>query len=369
MIRAIVIDDEVIVAKWIAELLKETGKVHVEKIINNPLETYDEIIRLKPDIIFLDIEMPEVTGLELAEEISALEKAPEIVFVTAYNEYAIEAFKVNAIDYIMKPINPKELNRVIEKVEKRGFINSSEEKRMCIRVLGGFRATIDGSKEIIKWSTSKCEELFGYMLFQKNKTVCKWEIVDMLWPNKDDKKGETNLRTTVCRLNQTFKKYGVRAKIKSEKNIYILEIDNICLDTFLLENIEEEWEKIKHQKNVMEAFFDVYPGPLFKGYGYEWCQDDEAYYERLFIQWGKGYVDQRMQGEEDEIVTYKILQYLLNIAPFNEDLHKRAMKVIFKIEGKKSLQTYYKKIKNAMIKEINVEPKKELQDLYIKLMG
>jgi len=267
MIRALIIDDELIVAQWIAELLKKTGKVHVEKIINNPLEAYDEIRRRKPDIVFLDIEMPEITGLELAEGISALEKAPEIVFVTAYNEYAIEAFKVNAIDYIMKPVNPKELDRVIEKIERRGFINSSEDKRMYIRVLGGFRVTIDDSKEIIKWSTSKCEELFGYMLFQKNKTVSKWEIIDMLWPNKDDKKGETNLRTTICRLNQTFKKYGVRAKIKSEKNVYILEIEDLWIDTFLLENIEEKWEKINQQKKLMETFFEIYPGPLFKGYG------------------------------------------------------------------------------------------------------
>lgn len=368
MIRALVIDDEFIVAQWIAELLKKTGKIHVEKIINNPFEAYDEIRRLKPDIVFLDIEMPEITGLELAESISALEKAPEIVFVTAYNEYAIEAFKVNAMDYIMKPVNPKELDRVIEKIERRGFINSSEYKRMYIRVLGGFSVTIDDSKEIIKWSTSKCEELFGYMLFQKNKSVSKWEIIDMLWPNKDDKKGETNLRTTICRLNQTFKKYGVRTKIKSEKNVYILEIEDLWIDTFLLENIEEKWEKI-NQKKLMETFFEIYPGPLFKGYGYEWSQDDEAYYERLFIQWGKDYVDQRMERKGDDILTYKILQYLLNIAPFNEDLHQRAMKVIFKIEGKKSLHTYYEKFKNDMIKEISVGPKKELQELYIKLMN
>jgi two-component system LytT family response regulator len=368
MIRALVIDDEIMVAQWIAELLLETGKVHVEKIIHNPLEANDEIRRLKPDVVFLDIEMPEITGLELAEGISALERAPEIIFVTAYNKYAIEAFKVNALDYIMKPVNPKELNRVIEKIERRGFISSRDEKKMYIRVLGGFRVIIDDSKEIIKWSTSKCEELFGYMLFKKNKTVSKWEVIDLLWPDKDDKKGETNLRTTVCRLNQTFKKYGVKAKIKSEKNVYILQIEDLWIDTFLLENIEEKWEKINHEKKGIETFFEIYPGPLFKGYGYEWSQDAEAYYEMLFIQWGKDYVDQRMQREEDEILTYKILQYLISISPFNEDLHKRAMKIIFRIEGKKSLQTYYKKFKNAMIKEIMGEPKKELQELYIKLM-
>lgn len=368
MIRALVIDDEVIVAQWIAELLNETGKVHVEKVINNPLEANDEIRRLKPDIVFLDIEMPEITGLELAEGISALEKAPEIVFVTAYNEYAIEAFKVNAIDYIMKPVNLKELDRVIKKIERRGFISSSEDKRMNIRVLGGFRVTVGDSKEILKWSTSKCEELFGYMLFKKNKMVSKWEVIDMLWPDKDDKKGETNLRTTVCRLNHTFKKYGVRARVTSQKNVYILQIENLWIDALLLENIKEEWIKISRKGNVIEDFLEIYPGPLFRGYGYEWSQDAEAYYERLFIQWGKDYVDERMQRKEDEIKTYNILQYLLNIAPFNEELHMRAMKVIFEIEGKKSLQIYYERLKNDMIKEIIVEPKKELQDLYAKLM-
>jgi two-component SAPR family response regulator len=367
MLKAIVVDDEVLVAQWIAKILRKTGKVHVETIIYNPLEVLEAIQNIKPDIIFLDIEMPEITGLELAEQISGLKNSPEIIFITAYNEYALQAFKVNALDYLMKPIDPKELDRVLKKIEKRGLLTENLDTPIHIKTLGGF--SISTSQATLKWSTSKCEELFAYLLFQQKKTISKWEIIDILWAHKDDKKGEINLRTTICRLNQTLKKYNVNAKVKSEKSIYLLEIENFYVDAFLLENIEYEWEKINcEEKNVMDTLYQLYPGSLFKGCGYEWSQDLEAYYERRFIEWGKKYIDQRIENRADALLTYKILQYLLILSPFNEGLHERAMKMLFEIEGKKVLQSYYKNFEVMMMDELGVAPKKELQNLYKKLM-
>lgn len=367
MLNAIVVDDEVLVAQWVGKMLMKTGKVHVKKIIYNPLEVLEEIKNLKPDIIFLDIEMPEITGLELAEQISALDKPPEIIFITAYNEYALEAFKVNALDYIMKPVDPRELDRLLKKIEKKGLITKNQDTFLHIKTLGGF--SVSTSQTTLKWSTSKCEELFAYMLFQQKKMVSKWEIIDILWANKEDKKGEINLRTTICRLNQTLRKYGVNAKIKSEKSLYFLEIESFSLDVLLLENIESEWLKINcEEKYVMDTLHQLYPGTLFKDCGYEWCQDIESYYERLFIEWGKKYIDQRIEKKADALLTYKMLQYLLTFSPFNESLHEKAMKLLFEIEGKKVLQSYYKNFEALMIKELGVAPKKELQILYEKLM-
>ena len=369
MIRAFVVDDERIVAQWFAALLNKTSQVEVEKIINNPLEVISEIKKLKPDVVFLDIEMPEVTGLELAEQISSLEEAPEIVFVTAYDEYALQAFRVNALDYMMKPIDPREVDRVIEKIQKRRVLQNNTKETICIRALGGFSIISGIAQEPVKWSTSKCEELFAYMLFQSHKIISKWEIIDVLWPDKEDKKGETNLRTTVCRLNQTFKKYRIDAKIKAEKNVYLLEINNFSVDAFKLENIEEEWQKRQlEDNNIMGFFSEIYPGNLFGEWRYEWSQPLQVYYERLFIQWGKQYIDRRIEKQEDELLTYKLLEYLLEITPFHEELHERVMQLIFKMEGKKSLKNYYERFESMMFEEIGASPKKEIQYIYKKMM-
>jgi two-component SAPR family response regulator len=365
MLRAIIVEDDMVSAQHLKDLLQKTNKFKIEAIIRSPLKALTEIEEKLPDIVFLDIEMPGMTGLEIAEYITGLEKAPEIIFVTAYDEYALQAFKVNALDYITKPIDEQELKRVIDKIQKRGFIQDYKINGIKVNALGGFRVFVTPSFELIKWSTAKCEELFAYMLFQEKKIVSKLEIIDILWPEKDEKKSETNLRTTVCRLNQTFKKYGIQAKIKSERNLYKLEIDYVEVDAFFLENLGQSLENKKIDDFMIKR---LYPGRLFAGCNYEWSEIAETYYEKLFIQWVKAEVLNSKISQQEPFCIYKILQNLLNIAPFDEELHEQLMCILFKMEGKKSVHTYYERLKKMMFNEMGVEPRKELEDLYKSLM-
>lgn len=111
--RAIVIDDERLARKELINLLNQLETVEVVGEAVNVDDAKEKIDQLQPDVIFLDIQMPEKTGFDLLEE---LDNVPHVIFTTAYDEYALKAFQVNALDYLLKPIEPKRLEEAINKL-------------------------------------------------------------------------------------------------------------------------------------------------------------------------------------------------------------------------------------------------------------
>jgi two-component system LytT family response regulator len=111
--KVLVIDDERLARQELKKLLKKHQEIEIVGEAANADEAMVLIDEKKPDLIFLDIQMPGKTGFELLEE---LDEVPIVIFVTAYDEYAIKAFKVNALDYLLKPVEPKLLSAAIDKV-------------------------------------------------------------------------------------------------------------------------------------------------------------------------------------------------------------------------------------------------------------
>ena len=115
-IKAIIIDDEPLAIAELEEMLKGFSQIEIIGKSDKATEGLDLANKLNPDLIFLDINMPGMSGFELLEN---LDEVPEVIFVTAYDEYAIKAFEVNALDYLLKPVNPDRLAEAIKRLEKR----------------------------------------------------------------------------------------------------------------------------------------------------------------------------------------------------------------------------------------------------------
>ena len=111
--RAIIIDDERLARKELKSLLKDYHEIEIVDECASPEEAIKSIEKHNPDLLFLDIQMPEKTGFDLLQE---LDKSPKVVFVTAFDEYAVKAFEVNALDYLMKPVDPDRLKETMVKV-------------------------------------------------------------------------------------------------------------------------------------------------------------------------------------------------------------------------------------------------------------
>ncbi|MBS1546706.1 MAG: response regulator transcription factor [Bacteroidetes bacterium] len=113
--KALIIDDERLARNELARLLEAHPSIEVVGEAANADEAEQRIGELRPDLLFLDINMPGRDGFQLLE---ALELAPHVIFVTAYDEHAVKAFEVNALDYLLKPIDPERLGAAVEKLSR-----------------------------------------------------------------------------------------------------------------------------------------------------------------------------------------------------------------------------------------------------------
>jgi len=116
--NAIIVDDERPARTELRQLLGRFPSVRIVGEADDATQAGALIEQLHPDLVFLDIEMPEQNGFELLESLPP--PHPHVVFTTAYNAYAVKAFEVNALDYLLKPINPRRLGEAIERVQMRG---------------------------------------------------------------------------------------------------------------------------------------------------------------------------------------------------------------------------------------------------------
>src|SRR5499427_3859329 len=118
-LRAVLVDDEQLARDELGYLLDQVGGVEVIGQAGNGLEAISTIDRLQPDVVFLDVQMPGLTGFEVARRLVDNGAASHIIFVTAYDQHAIEAFEVNAVDYLLKPVDPARLEVAIQRAQRR----------------------------------------------------------------------------------------------------------------------------------------------------------------------------------------------------------------------------------------------------------
>ena len=122
--RTVIVDDEKASTYWLSEVLTEFPQISILSIENSPPKALEIILELKPDLLFLDIEMPVYSGFELLKIINKADLFPKVIFITAYQKYAIRAIKVMAFDYLLKPIDIDELRKCMTKLMSRSHIKA-----------------------------------------------------------------------------------------------------------------------------------------------------------------------------------------------------------------------------------------------------
>jgi two-component system, LytTR family, response regulator LytT len=131
-LHALVVDDEQLAREELCFQLEQLDGIVVVGQAGNGIEALEAIERLKPELVFLDVQMPGLTGFEVARRVLDRQLNCHVVFVTAFDQYAIEAFDVNAVDYLLKPVEPHRLEHALQRarrwVEAEGPLNEQLEK-------------------------------------------------------------------------------------------------------------------------------------------------------------------------------------------------------------------------------------------------
>ncbi len=123
MKNAIIIDDEPLARSLILEYLKEYPQIKVSEECNNGFEGLKAIKEHQPDLIFLDVQMPKITGFEMLE---LLDEKPKVIFTTAFEEYALKAFEAHAVDYLLKPFDQERFNKAVDEFLQNSVIDGSK---------------------------------------------------------------------------------------------------------------------------------------------------------------------------------------------------------------------------------------------------
>ncbi|MDG0973563.1 MAG: response regulator [Crocinitomicaceae bacterium] len=116
--KVIIVDDERLARNELRSLISEFPEIEIIDEATNAQEALTKISEQQPDVVFMDIHMPHTNGIEALKQLKELDEIPKVVFVTAYDEHAIEAFRLNALDYLLKPVDPTRLNETISKLLK-----------------------------------------------------------------------------------------------------------------------------------------------------------------------------------------------------------------------------------------------------------
>ena len=131
-LRLMIVDDVLLARQRLERLLAAEAEVELVGSAGDAVEALDLLPRARPDVLLLDVEMPQIDGFGLLARLPA-GHAPEVVFVTAYDQHAVRAFEVHAVDYLLKPVEPERLHSALQRVRERRQLRHAGEARLLLR--------------------------------------------------------------------------------------------------------------------------------------------------------------------------------------------------------------------------------------------
>lgn len=368
--RVILIDDEHLALERLEILLKEIDGIQVAGKYSQPEQGLKAIMTDKPNVVFLDIEMAPISGIELAEIIQSFCSDIHIVFVTAYNEYAVKAFDLNAIDYVMKPIRRKRLNETINKLKSIKISHTRKGKIIYSNMIccTGALRFIRRGKEVedvrVKWRTSKAKEIFAFLIHNRNKTVRKEVLLDLFWPQADPKKGYAQLYAAIYQIRKTLSSIDFHINITSDNEGYILDLKDVQLDIDEFEyRLKELFNKSDPELSVIQKILKLYSGDYMSEESYMWAENERERLRLLWLHYSQKASELLIQKEEylSAIFIYQRMQAL---NPYIEISYFMLMKLYDLLGDRQSVEHQYHKLTKMLLEEYGEKPQLDILEWY-----
>ena len=369
--RVVIIDDERLAVLRLVQILEGRDDVEVVGAFTKYSELLQEFTRLRPDTVFLDIDMPGMNGLELAASLIGLDEHLEVVFITAYDQYALEAFRVNAVDYLLKPVDEGSLAQTIQRINRRrdrAHISTSKSgPRPHIECFGHFYVHHSSGIGPVDFPTAKAEELLAFLLIHRETNVSKWVICESLWPEHDPHKAEQNLHTTVFRMKKTLLENGLSIQLTSKKGHYYFQLLEEC-DYVRFEELKKEGAaRLVNSPSDAERILRQYKRPLFGYKDYPWCEAAREQADLSFREMSKAVARSYIQAGEFRL-AHDFLSSILSTVPYDEEAHEMILRIYLHWKDRAAFYKHYDKMKAALQQEIGVAPPAFLESLLQEIM-
>ncbi|MCC3373761.1 response regulator [Cohnella sp. REN36] len=359
--KVMLVDDERL---SLIRLEKMLGEFPDCKVVGSFLKAelaIKQIGESQPDAVFLDIQMPGLNGLRASERIRSISPGTKIVFVTAYDEYAVEAFELDATDYLMKPLRRERLSQTIQRLRERITQHHPEppkEEGLLYHCLGDMQIRKpNGELEFLKWRTTKAKELFAYLFYHRGKVVSKNALLELLWPELDERKGLANLQTSMNRIRSVWNTIGDGyISIRFAQYGYVLETKQLRIDA-------EEWEQALHRLSPVSIeqapehrrLLDLYRGDFYEEDHYVWAESERQRLKALWLQHaqqlGQFYVTHNLNME-----ALGVYHQIQKREPLHEDSYLALMNIYARLNDPDSVQKQYEFLTRQLKQEAGTDP-------------
>src|SRR5690625_686345 len=222
--KVILIDDEQSALDFLDSILQDYEDVEVVGKYLNPLDGLEKLDEVPIDIVFLDINLPGGYGINIAKQLNEIYPDLHIVIVTANNQFAVNVFEVDALDYIVKPITKERLYKTFGRIYKKMKELPFETKAM-ITMFNKVQFILPNEEPIpIQFNLIKTQHVFIYLLHYRTKLVRKEELIELLWKNLDEKKAYSQLYNAIYMIRKRLAPYRKYITISTYSDSYRLEL-------------------------------------------------------------------------------------------------------------------------------------------------
>ncbi len=229
--KIICVDDEHLALQDVLVQCRSIPEVEQADGFSSGEQALEWLAGHQADIALLDIDMPGMDGIELAIRIREMKPETAVIFLTAYSQYAVQAFSIHASGYLMKPVDREKLAAEFAHVRLSG--NRTEKARIEARTFGGFDLFVCGQQ--VTFRKAKCKELLAFLIDRQGSTVTRSEAFSALWEDRIyDRPMQKQLDTVIRLLRETLREYGVEEIFSMKSGTMRIVPEKISCDAYRL---------------------------------------------------------------------------------------------------------------------------------------
>lgn len=364
MFQAIVVDDEEAALNRFERVAAEDGRISLEEKFLYAEDAIAFVKEREVDLAFLDIEMPEMSGLELAERLLEADPYIRVIFVTAYNQYALDAFRAHAIGYLLKPLDKDELTEQIDLLCRRYGQRPAKSIKQHLKVncLGQFSVSAEAVNEpAIRWKTAKAEELFALLIHYQGRVISRESLIDTLWPEVEPEKSANLFRVTCTYLRTALAEKGFGDILAREWNGYKINTELIACDLFEFGIAVRSISSLGRDK--LKEISELYTGEYLEGKLYEWAAGMRTQLESDFKRIQYRLADEFCaNGCEDN--ASRELERVLAHDPCEEEAVARLVQLKIQEGDITSAAKVYKRYEKILKDELGLLPSGKIRGLF-----
>ncbi|TIH12063.1 response regulator [Marinifilum sp. JC120] len=368
MLKVVLVDDEKSGIRMLERRLSDYPAVQIDGAYTNPLEALKAVEKKKPQVIFLDIDMPELQGLDAAEMIK--EKCPEthIVFVTGYDDFAVDAFELEALDYLLKPVSKKRFattfDRILTKLKRSPAAQENVESnsgKLEIHTMGKFEIVWSG-KPLVKWRSKKTRELAAFLILKQGKRVSKELLIETLWPDHDLNTATNQLYKNIHYIRKSLEESGVDQTLIQLEGKYSLKIaPEVRQDSLIFSSSVASIDG-NARFEALESVEKLYLGDFLEGEEGIWLYPERnrllGLYNSVVVKLAEKHTEQNQYEKAEEILIKAF-----NDNPCEECLTLTLLKIYAATHQQSKAAKHFNVYKETLNKELGIAPPESILNI------